>query len=325
MSVSLYDLLDVEEAATAAEIRSAWKAAIADLDPTDRRFRAYNDAAGVLLDPEKRAAYDAELAASRGDEIADDEVADDEVADDEAAVADEAESGAEPAVAPVELSKDRVEAGETEPLPLPLPPAPADEPEDEGEAGDKTATPGGGPATWGLLVAAVAAVVALALAVVVLSWPGSLGGPSPKEREESAAEAEAAADSAEAAAADAVPVVLSYDYRTLDTDFAEAEKYLTDDFTAKRTELFDEKAESGLTLREQVVADKVVVTARVCCTGLTRVSPDGDRATVVVYVDQDSQKGESAPRSLQMYATFSMVADGDDWLLDDICTEDDCS
>jgi len=291
MSVSLYDLLDVEEAATAAEIRSAWKAAIADLDPTDRRFRAYNDAAGVLLDPEKRAAYDAELALSAGDEVA----------DDEAAVADEAESGAEPAVAPVEISKDRVEADETEPL------------------------PGGGPPTWGLLVAAVAAVVSLALAVVVLSWPGSLGGPSPKEREESTEEAEAAADSAEAAAADAVPVVLSYDYRTLDTDFAEAEEYLTDDFTAKRTELFDEKAASGLTLREQVVADKVVVTARVCCTGLTRVSPDGDRATVVVYVDQDSQKGKSAPRSLQMYATFSMVADGDDWLLDDICTEDDCS
>src|SRR5829696_2227981 len=65
MSVSLYDLLDVNEDATPGEIRSAWKVAIADLDPTDRRFRAYNDAAGVLLDADKRAAYDAELAAER--------------------------------------------------------------------------------------------------------------------------------------------------------------------------------------------------------------------------------------------------------------------
>jgi Mce-associated membrane protein len=289
MNVSLYDLLDVEEAATAAEIRSAWKAAIADLDPTDRRFRAYNDAAGVLLDPEKRAAYDAELAASRGDEVVDDEVVDDEVVDDE---------------------------------PEPEP-EPEYEPEYEAEPEDTT-TPAGGPPVWALLVAAVAAVVALAVAVVVLSWPGSLGGPSPKEREQGAEAAETAADSAEAAAADAVPVVLSYDYRTIDADFAEAAKYLTDDFTDKRTALFDEKAESGLTLREQVVADKVVVTARVSYTGLTRVSPDGDRATVVVYVDQDSQKGKSAPRSLQMWATLSMVLDGGDWLLDDICTEDDC-
>ena len=65
MSPSLYDLLDVDPTASDAEIRAAWKAAIADLDPTDRRFRAYNQAAEVLLDPEQRAAYDAELAAEQ--------------------------------------------------------------------------------------------------------------------------------------------------------------------------------------------------------------------------------------------------------------------
>jgi Mce-associated membrane protein len=61
-SPSLYDLLDVEPTASAEEIRAAWKAAIAELDPTDRRFRAYNQAAEVLLDPQRRAEYDAELA-----------------------------------------------------------------------------------------------------------------------------------------------------------------------------------------------------------------------------------------------------------------------
>ena len=61
-SPSWYDLLGVEPGATEAEIRSAWKAAIADLDPSDRRFRVLNRAAEVLLDPEQRAAYDAELA-----------------------------------------------------------------------------------------------------------------------------------------------------------------------------------------------------------------------------------------------------------------------
>jgi len=58
-----YDLLDVDPGASTAEVRAAWKAAVADLDPTDRRFRAYSQAAEVLLDPDRRAAYDAVLAA----------------------------------------------------------------------------------------------------------------------------------------------------------------------------------------------------------------------------------------------------------------------
>jgi len=141
---------------------------------------------------------------------------------------------------------------------------------------------------------------------------------------EQAEVAEDAGVSAVDAATSAVPAVLSYDYRTLDADFAEAESYLTEEFADKRAALFEQEAESGLTLGEQVVNDEVVVVARVSGTGLTRVSEDGDRATVVVFVDQDSQKGKGAPRSLRMWATLSMIADGDDWLLDDICTEDEC-
>lgn len=64
MNPSLYDLLDVDQDASDAEIRAAWKAAIADLDPSDRRFRAYNQAAEVLLDADRRTTYDAELAAA---------------------------------------------------------------------------------------------------------------------------------------------------------------------------------------------------------------------------------------------------------------------
>jgi Mce-associated membrane protein len=56
-----YDLLGVERSATVTEIRAAWRGAIADLDPGDRRFRSLNEAAEVLLDPQRRAAYDATL------------------------------------------------------------------------------------------------------------------------------------------------------------------------------------------------------------------------------------------------------------------------
>jgi len=61
MTPTWYDLLGVEPDASDQEIRSAWKSAIADLDPGDRRFRTLNEAAGVLLDPRQRAAYDASL------------------------------------------------------------------------------------------------------------------------------------------------------------------------------------------------------------------------------------------------------------------------
>jgi Mce-associated membrane protein len=59
---NLYDVLDVEPTSSADEIRAAWRASVAELDPTDRRFRVYNQAAEVLLDPARRAEYDAALA-----------------------------------------------------------------------------------------------------------------------------------------------------------------------------------------------------------------------------------------------------------------------
>ena len=58
---SWYDLLGVDRDATPEEVRTAWRSAIADLDPTDRRFAVLNQAAEVLLDPQARAAYDASL------------------------------------------------------------------------------------------------------------------------------------------------------------------------------------------------------------------------------------------------------------------------
>ncbi|KRF37060.1 J domain-containing protein [Nocardioides sp. Soil805] len=60
-SPSWYDVLDVEPSASADEVRAAWRAGIADLEPGSRRFASLNAAAEVLLDPARRAAYDASL------------------------------------------------------------------------------------------------------------------------------------------------------------------------------------------------------------------------------------------------------------------------
>jgi Mce-associated membrane protein len=69
MKASWYDVLDVDPTATEDEIRAAWRRAVADLDPTDRRFRVFNQAAEVLLDPARRTAYDAELAAEAAEPV----------------------------------------------------------------------------------------------------------------------------------------------------------------------------------------------------------------------------------------------------------------
>lgn len=63
MTPSWYDLLAVDRGASTEEVRAAWRDQVADLDPTDRRFAVLNEAAAVLLDPARRAAHDAELAA----------------------------------------------------------------------------------------------------------------------------------------------------------------------------------------------------------------------------------------------------------------------
>jgi Mce-associated membrane protein len=66
VSPSWYDLLGIDEDASADEVRVAWRDAVADLDPTDRRFGVLNEAAAVLLDPSRRAAYDAQRGEAAG-------------------------------------------------------------------------------------------------------------------------------------------------------------------------------------------------------------------------------------------------------------------
>ena len=82
VSPSWYDVLGVDLGATETEVRSAWKAAIADLEPTDRRFRLLNQAAEVLLDRDRRSAYDAELLTAELDAHQDDSARADSSAED---------------------------------------------------------------------------------------------------------------------------------------------------------------------------------------------------------------------------------------------------
>lgn len=65
MNPTLYDILGVAPDASREQIRQAWRDAADRFEPGEgsstRQFRLFNEAAEVLLDPESRAAYDAEL------------------------------------------------------------------------------------------------------------------------------------------------------------------------------------------------------------------------------------------------------------------------
>ena len=67
MTPTLYDILGVPPDASRDEIKAAWRDAADRFEPgagaSTAQFRLFNEAAEVLLDPERRREYDAELAA----------------------------------------------------------------------------------------------------------------------------------------------------------------------------------------------------------------------------------------------------------------------
>lgn len=325
MSANLYDLLNVEESASADEIRAAWKLAIADLDPTDRRFRAYNDAAGVLLDAEKRASYDAELLTARDAEQAAEAAAEQaEVETDQPKVdlAKPMVAGSSPVVS-TQLD-DTLAAPAADPAADPAVDAAADPAADPSPVATPTsaltrtsARSGPGPSSTALIASAVAAVLAIALVGWLVSLEGVRADSSPKDVAERSARQERAMVSAEFAAEQMVAPVLSYNHETMDADLARRTEYLT-------TKMADKQAKAWPEITKEAISQEIVVEASATAAALSRIDPDGERATVVVYINQRVTKKATEPFLLQMWATMSLVkaAGSDDtWLLDDLCTD----
>ena len=201
MNASWYDLLDVAPDASEAEIRAAWKDAIVDLDPTDRKFRVYNQAAEVLLDPKRRAAYDAELAAQAREE---------EPAEDAAPKSAAAES-ASAVTGTGKVRRPWRQGSKASPA------APVTH-----EVPSRRPVPG-----WALAVLAVLT----AASVVAAAWLWF--------EEPSDATVEDSTRAAQSAAERAIGPILSYDYRHLDEDKAAAESYMTSDYRDEYDRLFE--------------------------------------------------------------------------------------
>ncbi|MGH3362219.1 MAG: J domain-containing protein [Nocardioides sp.] len=282
---SLYDLLDVDQTATDTEIRAAWKSAIADLDPSDRRFRAYNQAAEVLLDPQQRAAYDADLAAPEATQPA--SVA--EAPSSPAPPAREPSRPGLPAVISERVSRFRARRSTGEPA---------------GEKRPATAASPGRtwqPPGWLLIGLAV-------LTLAVIAFAGYLATrPSDSEVEESTREAQSAAERA-------IVPILSYDHRTLEDDQSEAQSFMTSDYRKEYDKLFK-------LLEQNAPATETVVDAEVIASALVRSATESERAEILMFVNRPTtNKQNKEPVVYKDQVTVTMEKVGEDWLVDELKT-----
>ncbi|NGN92774.1 J domain-containing protein [Nocardioides sp. KC13] len=303
-SPTWYDLLDVEPDAATDDIRAAWKSAIADLDPTDRRFRTLNEAAAVLLDADKRAAYDAELAALE------EAAATDEDAEAEAQAEDDAVE-----TAPVEddAADDAPDADEEEPV--------AEAEESAGRT--LPALP-----TWALVAAGVLAVAAVVAAGVVFFGQekvetvsnnnvttSTVQGAVGKQitRNHKLLVEEQGAEALEAAKKAVIPL-LSYDYSKMDESKSKAHDVMTKDYREDYDRLF-------AVLVDNVPETKTVVkTLAPVDAGVIRVSED--TVQILVLVDRQVTNAQrSTPIGYQEYAMLTMAKVGDEWLVDKVETQ----
>jgi Mce-associated membrane protein len=155
----------------------------------------------------------------------------------------------------------------------------------------------------------VGAVLSALLAVVivlVLAVAGILGVKALKGKQ-----AEDARDQAAAAGRKAAEVALSYDYRSLDKSFAAARATMTPDFATK----FDATAKVA---GELAAKTKATVKADVREVGVR--DGDADRVTLVIFVNQTTTSTitQGKPRVDLNRTRFTMVRNGDQWLVQEI-------
>jgi Mce-associated membrane protein len=293
-----YDILGVDRDATPEAIKAAWRAATDKFEPGSgtSQFMLFNEAADVLLDPERRQTYDAELA---GEAPAEEALVEPESEP-------ESESESEPApdaeVDPAEpVAVTESEAVEPEPEPVMA------EPVDAGEQGVAK-----GPlARLGRLPdVAIAAIAALAVAVLVLA--GFLAIRIQHRVDDANAGPEASA-----AAERALKAAFSFDYRHMEADRDRAVRYMTPSYKKEYVKTFNDLLNTGPDgSPSPAVKTEAVVTADVLDTGI--VDAERDRVRVVAFMNQNSVKGGSGPTILQNRLVVTMVHRGDDWLIDDV-------
>ncbi len=289
MTPTWYDLLGVEPDAPAEEIRVAWRSAIADLDPGDRRFRTLNEAAEVLLDADRRAAYDRTLEAEPA--VAEPPLAPAPVLLDKAPAdaASSAESPAPQGITDLTSERDRARAEAKEQR------ARARQEREAARTTPRRVVP-----AWLLAALAVLTAAALVAAGYLVSQP------SDDAIATSTSEAQTAAERA-------ASTLLAYGWQTMDEDQKAADALLTASYRKKFDQLFAVLKENQPSTKTDVKVDKIVAS------GIVRSGED--RVSVLVFLNRSRTNATSTePVTYRDQVVMTMVKSDGDWLVDNMNT-----
>lgn len=304
MNPTLYDILGVSPDASREEIRKAWREAADRFEPGEggstKQFRLFNEAAEVLLDPERRKEYDARLAGPEKP----------------AAGAQSPEKAGPTSPEKKPVGGKEPTASET-PAAVPAAPIPgsaraastpvalADAPDQEAvEPASVGAEPTGRKIPLAVLaVLGVVTAVAVGLAAYFVV---------------SAQRAEAyqeAVDRAPAAAENAAAAVLSYDYKSLTADRDAAAKFLSDRYRKQYVDTFDKLVEKGATESKATVKAEVLASSAM----VVGEKRDPDRIPVLLFVNQTTTSSATTEPSVALNRVrFDMVRSDGTWLVDGI-------
>lgn len=287
-----YDVLGVERDASADEVRAAWRAATDRAEPGSGQFRAANEAAETLLDPTRRAAYDATL---------------------ETPVARATQPAATPASTPTD-TKPRPSRRDRRRDEKAWPGDPRAEQAEERADDHAKGERGAG---WFVRTLGRAPVLVLAaLLVLVLALAGASVWLGREVRAE--ARVADARDQATVAAEQAAEAILSYDYEDLATDQRRAEGYLTGDFKQEFTKNFRLLSEQPDGSPGAAVQTKATVQAQAVGSGVVDVAADGRTARVLVFVNQTSEKQDQEPQVFLNRVSMTMQERNGRWLVSDV-------
>jgi Mce-associated membrane protein len=300
MNPTLYDVLGVSRDASREEIRKAWRESADRFEPGEggstKQFRLFNEAAEVLLDPERRKAYDATL----GDEAEDTPEA---VAPDKT----EPKSPAGKVPGPPMPGASSAAAPETV-APTPRPRAPWGSP-----TRSTTATTAPSSLSSKMLTLLILFGILAAVAVGLGAWKGSQGWRALQEQKQ-AERYQEALDTAPAAAESAAAAVLSYDYRSLEADRDAAAKFLSDGYREEYVDTFDKLVVESATQTKAAVEAQVLASA-----AMNSGERDPSKVPVLLFVNQTTSSAASAEPSVALNRVrLDMVEVNGTWLVDGI-------
>ncbi len=285
-----YDVLGVPQDASADQIKAAWREATDKFEPGTGAgmFRVYNEAADVLLDPDRRRKYDETLGAHAGPSPSAGS------AFPTRPVPDSTASTPSTPATHVDLKAERRRERDDKRAVT------------SARRSDSAANSVRATRRAGLVALVLTLLTALALATV-----GYFGLQVRKD-----ARIADARDQAPAAAEQAAEAVLAYDYQQLEKDRERASEYLTASFEKKYLKNFAllEKQPDGTP--GAAVQTKTVVKANVLGSGV--MDAGEDTARVLVYVNQVSEKPGAGPQVFQNRVAVTMKKVGKRWLVDDL-------